>query len=168
MSQLSPEARANLGREAQSRGVDADWLVFAPKVPTKDRHLARLKLADLVLDTRIYNGHTTTSDALKAGVPVITLEGQHFASRVSTRILAAVGLPELITQSLEDYRALAVRLVSERDALSNLGQRLAAMRQDSSRFDTARFPRNLEGAYREMWRNLASDAQPRRITVRAP
>ena len=102
-------AEDNLNREAAARGIDPARVVFAGRIP-KDEHLARLECADLALDTRIYNGHTSTSDALWAGLPVLTLKGRHFASRVSASILAAAGIPELITECLEDYEALALRL----------------------------------------------------------
>jgi predicted O-linked N-acetylglucosamine transferase (SPINDLY family) len=102
-------AEENLRREAEARGIKSERLIFADRLP-KDEHLARLRFADLTLDTRIYNGHTTTSDALWAGVPVITLQGSHFASRVSSSVLSAIGLPEVVTHSLEEYEALAVQL----------------------------------------------------------
>jgi len=157
-------AERNLRREAEERGVGPERLVFGERLP-KDEHLARIGLADLALDTRICNGHTTTSDALWAGVPVITLQGSHFASRVSSSILTAVGLPELITHTLEEYESLAVGLSRNRDELHSIRQRLAKNRLTEPLFDTPRFAKNLEKAYREMWKIFLAGEAPRRIEV---
>jgi len=146
----SPAAENNLKREAEIRGVSADRLIFTRRI-VKPEHLARQRLADLVLDTRIYNGHTTTSDALWAGVPVVALEGDHFASRVSSSILRAIGLPELITRNLEDYEHLAVRLASQPEELKNLRQKLAKNRLTQPLFDTQLFAKTLEKLYKELW-----------------
>jgi len=145
----SPAAENNLKREAEIRGVSADRLIFTRRI-VKAEHLARQRLADLVLDTRIYNGHTTTSDALWAGVPVVALEGSHFASRVSSSILRAIGLPELITRNLEEYERLAVRLASQPEELKLLRQKLAKNRLTQPLFDTPLFARNLEKLYKEL------------------
>ena len=126
-------AEDNLRREAEARGVQSERLIFAKRLP-KDEHLSRLKFADLALDTRIYNGHTTTSDALWAGVPVITLQGSHFASRVSSSILSAIGIPDLITYSLEEYEALAIRLAHNPAELKEIRQRSAKNRLDMPLF----------------------------------
>jgi protein O-GlcNAc transferase len=157
-------AMRNLKAEAQARGVAAERLIFTDRLPN-DQHLARYRLADLVLDTRLCGGHTTTSDALWAGVPVVTLLGNHFASRVSASILSAVGLPELVTKTLEEYEALAFRLSQNRDELDILKANLADKRLNEPLFDTPRFVRNLEIAYRRMWANSLSGAPPSRIDV---
>lgn len=157
-------ASANLRAEAGRRGVAAERLVFAPKLP-KDEHLRRTALADLALDTRIYNGHTTTSDALWAGVPVVALEGRHFASRVSASCLRAVGLPELVTGSLEDYEALAVRLAGRPEELAAVRRGLADHRRTHPLFDTAGFARHLESAFETMWERHARGAPPAPIAV---
>jgi protein O-GlcNAc transferase len=149
-------AENNLKNQAQVRGVDGSRLIFAPHMP-KDQHLARYRLADLVLDTRICCGHTTTSDALWAGIPVVTMQGDHFASRVSASILRAVGLPELISHNLEDYEALALRLSRSPHELADLKSRLAHNRLTKPLFDTSRFVKNLEDAYRRMWESYLSD-----------
>jgi protein O-GlcNAc transferase len=151
-------------RNAARRKDHAERLVFAKKLP-KSEHLARQKHADLVLDTRICNGHTTSSDALWDGVPVITLQGTHFASRVSASLLNAVGLPELITHSLEEYEALAVRLANSRSELRTIREKLAKNRFTEPLFDTPRFGRNLEKAYKEMWKIFLAGEKPRRINV---
>jgi protein O-GlcNAc transferase len=157
-------AERNLRREAEARGVNCERLVFSGKLP-KDEHLARLRLADLALDTRIVNGHTTTSDALWAGVPAITVEGNHFASRVSASILSAIGLPELITHSLDEYQALAVRLAQDPAELHAIQKKLEKNRLTKPLFDTPRFARNIERAYKEMWKIFLAGEEPRQIEV---
>ncbi|NPA25397.1 MAG: tetratricopeptide repeat protein, partial [Deltaproteobacteria bacterium] len=143
--------QSNLCREAEKRGIDAKRLIFAPRVPTKAEHLARLQLADLALDTRIYNGHTTTLDALWAGVPVLTLKGAHFASRVSESNLNAVGLPEMVTGNLEGYRRRAIDLAHDSKSLAAIRQQLAENRQTHPLFNTEATVRKLEAAYRTVW-----------------
>jgi protein O-GlcNAc transferase len=157
-------AKTNLKREAAARGVDPDRLVFAAKVP-KDQHLARYRLADLALDTRTCGGHTTTSDALWAGLPVLTMQGKHFASRVSASLLSAIGMPELITRNLEDYEALALELAQHPGKLAGLEAKLASNRLSEPLFDTPRFVKNLEAAYRRMWEVHTSGHPPTHITV---
>lgn len=142
-------AMNNLKREAQAAGVDPARLVFAKPVPHAE-HLARLPLADLFLDTLPYNAHTTASDALWAGLPVLTAVGTTFAGRVGASLLYAAGLPELVTDSLDAYGALALRLSEDEAALAAIRARLARDRATCALFDTARFTRNLEAAYREM------------------
>ena len=137
----------NLCREAQARGVAPSRLVFAPFVESAAEHLARLKLADLFLDTLPYNAHSTASDALWAGVPVLTTAGDTFAGRVAASLLRALDLPELIADSLAAYEQLALRLAKDPAALRDLRARLARNRATSAAFDTARFTRNLESAY---------------------
>lgn len=143
-------AEANLRQHAGKRGVAPERLIFAGRLP-KDRHMARVALADLALDTRVYGGHTTTSDMLWAGVPVVSALGGHFPSRVGASLLKATGLDDLVVASLEDYRNLALRLSGDRAALTALRARVAAARERSPLFDTARFARHLEDAYTRMW-----------------
>jgi predicted O-linked N-acetylglucosamine transferase (SPINDLY family) len=165
LSRGNPLAEANLRSEAQRRGVEASRLVFAPRVPSKDDHVARLALADLGLDTRIYSGHSSTVDALLAGVPVVTLRGSHFASRGSASVLSAAGLPELITSSLAQYETTARRLALARDELTRLRGRLARHRATAPLFDPRRFARNIERAYGQMWAIFAAGQRPRPIDV---
>ncbi|MGD8614033.1 MAG: tetratricopeptide repeat protein [Desulfobacterales bacterium] len=157
-------ATKNLEREATRRGIDPQRLVFAEKLP-KAEHLARLKLADLALDTRIINGHTTTSDSLWAGVPVITLLGDHFASRVSASLLSAVGLSELIVDHLDAYERLAVRLANQPDELQQIKTKLAANRLTEPLFDTHTFVGHLETAYQKMWRIFTAGDAPQQFEV---
>lgn len=160
----NPTARGNLRIEAQNRGIDPDRLVFYER-QAKSAHLARLKKADLALDTRIVNGAATTSDALWSGVPVLTLKGFHFASRMSASILTAVGMPELIAHSIEAYENLAVQTALDPERMAGLRQKLAQNRLTKSLFDTGRSARNLEQAYKRMWQNFQSGATPRQFEV---
>jgi protein O-GlcNAc transferase len=155
---------ANLRREAAARGVAPDRLVFAPTL-SKPEHLARLRLADLFLDTHLVNAHTTASDALWAGVPLLTCPGGKFAARVAASLLTAVGLPELIAPDLPAYERLAVRLARQPEELRRLRDKLAAQRTTWPLFDTPRFVRNLERAFREMWDVWAAGEAPRSIEV---
>jgi protein O-GlcNAc transferase len=143
--------RENLRHEAESRGVDPRRLVFAPLAP-KPYHLARATLADLFLDTLVCNAHTTASDSLWAGVPVLTLPGETFASRVAASLVTAVGLPEMIVGDLDAYEERAFGLASDGAALAGLKARLGEGRARAPLFDTPRFARGLESAYEAMWR----------------
>jgi protein O-GlcNAc transferase len=159
-------AVANLAREAQARGVDPGRLVFAGRVPLGE-HLARHRVADLFLDTLPYNAHTTASDALWAGLPVMTCRGQAFAGRVAASLLRAVGLPELITRSLSEYEALALRLAEDATLLASMRAKLARNRLAAPLFDTRRFARHIEAAYTEMWVTWRNGEPPRNFAVKA-
>jgi hypothetical protein len=143
------EARDNLLREAQARGIEAKRIVFAPKADIAS-HLARLSLADLVLDTLPYNAHTTASDALWVGVPVVTCPGSTFAARVAASLLTAVGVTDTIAKSLDEYEAIALRLAQDAAARRALRERLVASRMSSPLFDAAGFARDLEALYERM------------------
>jgi predicted O-linked N-acetylglucosamine transferase (SPINDLY family) len=142
----SGDAKRNLRGEAERYGVRAERLVFAPRAPLVD-HFARHRAADLFLDTAPYNAHTTATDALWAGLPVLTRVGSTFAGRVGASLLAAAGLPELIATSSEDYEAKALRLTRDPSLLASFKQRLARDRRTSPLFDTERYCRDLETAY---------------------
>lgn len=139
-------ADANLRRAAARHGVDPARLVFAPRLELAE-HLARHACADLFLDTAPYNAHSTACDALWAGLPVLTCRGTAFAGRVAASLLTAVGLPELITETSEDYEALALALARDPARLAALGVRLAAGRATAPLFDTVRFARELEALF---------------------
>jgi len=158
--------RTNLVREASNRGIGGDRLVFAARVEYPE-HLARLKLADLFLDTLPFNGGTTVSDALWAGLPVLTISGNSYASRMAGSLLQAVGLPELITNNLLAYEQLAVRLASTVGELPALRARLAANRLTAPLFDTTRFCRHLESAYAMMWGRQQQGLDPMSFAVPA-
>ncbi|MES2473275.1 MAG: tetratricopeptide repeat protein, partial [Pseudomonadota bacterium] len=138
--------RANFRREAETRGIDPERLIFASRT-TPELHLARQQLADLFLDTLPYNAHTTASDALWAGLPLVTAPGRSFPARVAASILTAAGLPELVASDLESYETLALKLATDRGALAAVKEKLARNRRTTALFDTARFTRNLEAAY---------------------
>jgi predicted O-linked N-acetylglucosamine transferase (SPINDLY family) len=160
----NPWAEANLRKEAAARGVAPERLVFAPRATLAD-HLARQRVADLFLDTLPYNAHTTTSDALWVGLPVLTCAGGTFAGRVAGSLLRAIDLPELITRSLEEYEALARHLASNPARLAAIRAKLARNRLTTPLFDTDRFRRNLEAAYLEMWRRWQRGEEPRAFAV---
>jgi predicted O-linked N-acetylglucosamine transferase (SPINDLY family) len=148
----NPLAEANLKREMQSRGLDPARLLFAPELPLA-AHLGRLQLADLVLDTEPYNAHTTCSDALWVGVPVLTRTGDTFPSRVATSLLQAAGVPELATATAEAYVELAVALATRPNRLAALRQRLQSQRLSMPLFDSAAWTRDLENLFERMaWR----------------
>jgi predicted O-linked N-acetylglucosamine transferase (SPINDLY family) len=149
-------ATANLRREASRRGVDADRLVFAPRVPLP-QHLARHAVADVFLDTFPCNAHTTANDALFAGLPLITCEGHTFASRVSASQLHALELSELVTESLETYASLALALAEDRSRLGAYRLRLAAAREASPLFDSVGYARALEALLREALQATGAD-----------
>jgi protein O-GlcNAc transferase len=153
-------ATDNLRREAEQRGVSADRLVFAPKTLRNEDHLARLRLADLFLDTLYYNAHTTANDALWVGVPVLTCAGETFASRVAGSLLRAVGLPELIAHSPSEYEALALKLARDPNLLSEVKHKLARERATHPLFNTARFTRHIEAAYVGMWERAECGEPP--------
>ena len=150
LSDPGPTAKSNLRREAEARGVAPNRLVFAPFLPLPEDHLARLTLADLFLDTEPYNAHTTASDALWAGVPVLTVPGGTLASRVAASLLTAIGLSDMIADSPDAYEAKALHLGRDADALRAMKARLATNRETHPLFDTVRFTRNLESAFTTM------------------
>jgi predicted O-linked N-acetylglucosamine transferase (SPINDLY family) len=154
----------NLRMEAQARGIDPVRIVFASRLPL-DEHLARHRVADLFLDTLPYNAHTTASDALWAGLPVLTREGTAFAGRVAASLLHAIGLPELVTHSIEDYEALALRLARDPSLLQGYRNRLATNRLTHPLFDTERFRRHIEAAYLQMWEIWQRGEQPRSFAI---
>ena len=152
---------------AAAHRIETERLVFAPKLEIKADYLARLKLADMALDTRIYNGHVSTCDALWAGVPVLTITGGHFASRVSASILTALDIGEMITGSLEEYSATAVHFATDREDYLRLREKLARHRSTQPFFNTGRFVGHLESAYKEMWQAYRSGDHPLKIEISA-
>jgi predicted O-linked N-acetylglucosamine transferase (SPINDLY family) len=154
----------NLKREAESRGIASERLIFAPRLP-QEQHLARQRLADLFLDTLPCNAHTTASDALWAGLPVLTCIGTTFAGRVAASLLHAVGTPELVTDSVADYEAAAMELARDPARLAALKERLAKTRTDAPLFDTARYTRHLERAFTIMAERAASGQKPQDFAV---
>jgi len=158
-------AEGNLRNLAMQHGVLPNRLVFAEPLP-QDEHLARLQLADLLLDTQPYNAHTTASDALWAGVPVVTCSGDTFASRVAGSLLHAVGLPELITEDLEEYFELALMLSQDSVRYECLVSRLTSNRLTTPLFDIKRYAKHLEDLYRKMWVRYQSGAMPKTLDTK--
>jgi protein O-GlcNAc transferase len=158
------EVQDHLRREAANRGINPDRIVFAEQLPYAE-HLARLQLADLFLDTLPFNAGTTASDALWAGVPLLTCAGDAFAARMAGSLLRAIGLPQLVTSSLAQYEALAMQLAQSPGVLAELRVRLAANRRSAPLFDTARFTTHLEAAYLEMWRRNERGEAPATFNV---
>ncbi len=159
-------ATASLRREAERRGVATGRLVFAPRAALS-AHLARHAAADLFLDTFPYTAHTTASDALWAGLPLVTLQGETFASRVAASLLHAAGLPELVTDSLADYEALARKLATTPALLARLRGRLGRQNKALPLFDTDRFRRHLEQAYAAMHERAGRGEPPQTFEVQA-
>jgi len=165
LANAAANVRDNIAGEAVARGVAADRLVFAPRLPSFADHLARHRLADLFLDTLPYNAHTTANDALWAGLPVLTCVGNCFAGRVAASLVIAAGLPELVTRSTEDYEALALRLAAEPAQLQDLRRRLGKARASAPLFDMQRYTRHLEAAYRRMWDIWLAGDPPRAFAI---
>jgi predicted O-linked N-acetylglucosamine transferase (SPINDLY family) len=161
-------AMHNLAREAQLRGVPAERIVFAPPIAAADEHLARLTLADLFLDTLPYNAHTSASDALWAGVPVLTLLGNSFAGRAAASALNAVGLPGLVAHTPATYESMALSLARNPATLAELRAKLAHNRRASPLFDTPQFTRHLEAAFETMWTRHQQGEPPASFAVARP
>jgi protein O-GlcNAc transferase len=162
----NPKASENLRRAVERHGVASQRLIFAPKLSLPE-HLSRQRQADLFLDTLPYNAHTTASDALWAGLPVLTCLGSTFAGRVAASLLTAVGLDELITTSLSEYEMLARRIAEDRMFLTSIRTKLAHNRGTSPLFDTQRATRHIESAYHAMVDIWRRGERPRGIHVKA-
>ena len=165
LSSARSTAVDNLRREAQARGVEGSRLVFAPFLAEAEQHLARLSLADLFLDSLPYNAHAGGSDALWAGVPIVTCKGTTFAGRVGASLLIAIGLPDLIAEDLEAYEGLALKLAREPEKLASVKATLSRNRGTEPLFDTKRFTRDIEAAYLAMWERHQRGEAPAQMPV---
>ncbi len=161
-------AIGNLRQEAVARGVPAERLIFAKRTPLLSDHLARYRLADLFLDTLPYNAHTTASDALWAGLPVLTCLGQTFAGRVAASLLNAIGLPELTTTTLQAYEQTAVDVAAHPEKLTTIKRKLADNRLASPLFDTGLFTKHMEAAYSAMVERHQAGRPADHITIAKP
>jgi predicted O-linked N-acetylglucosamine transferase (SPINDLY family) len=161
LQQADATSAANLRREAERRGIDAGRLVFADRVASLPEHLARLRVADLFLDTFPYNAHATALDALWTGVPLLTCPGESFASRVAASLVRTVGLSELIANSPSQYEEKAVELAADPVRLGELRRKLAL--RDTPLFDTEHYTRNLEAAYEAIYERHHSGSPPAHI-----
>jgi predicted O-linked N-acetylglucosamine transferase (SPINDLY family) len=157
-------ASLNLRKAAEKRGVSPDRLIFAPRMDLGD-HLARHRTADLFLDTFPYNAHTTASDALWAGLPVLTCLGETFAGRVAASLLNAVGLPDLVSRSAAQYETLALDFARHPEKLAALKARVAQNKLAYPLFDTARFAGNIEALYSRMWQRHCAGLPPEHIEL---
>jgi protein O-GlcNAc transferase len=156
LTQGNAASRINLSKEAVRRGVDPGRIIFAPRIPDHAEHMARLTLADVFLDTYPYNAHATATDALMAGVPLITRSGRTFASRVAGSLLHAAGCPELIVETPDDYERMAVELALDEARLHNLKAKLRANVANPVMFDAVRYCRGLESTLLEMYQRHAT------------
>ncbi len=154
----------NLKASAEARGISPERLVFAKPMELPE-HLARHRLADLFLDTLPYNAHTTASDALWAGLPILTCLGETFAGRVAASLLNAVVLPELIERDLPDYEARAFHLAQDARELSALHAKLESNRLTAPLFNTPLFARHIEAAYKKMWERHIAALPPDHIQI---
>jgi predicted O-linked N-acetylglucosamine transferase (SPINDLY family) len=160
LSETDATVAANIRREAGKRDIDPARLVFAKRMPLVADHLARLRLADLFLDTLPANAHTNANDSLWAGLPILTQIGDCFAARVAASLLTAIGLPELITSSQEAYEALAVELATNPGKMASINKKLAVQRLSASLFDTQRYTRHLEAAYTTIYERCHAGLAP--------
>ena len=150
LMKLNDAAESNLRREAESRGVSASRLIFATRVPSVADHLARYRLAGLFLDTYPYNAHTTATDALRSGLPLVTLTGKSFQSRVATSILYAIEMPQLAKSTVDEYEEFAVEIALSPEKLWNLKNELAVKIPDASIFNSRFAAKRLETAFARM------------------
>jgi len=160
----NPTAGINLRKEAQTRGIDPNRVIFAKRMKLPE-HLARHKVADLFIDTLPCNAHTTASDALWAGLPILTCIGESFASRVAASLLNAIELPELITTTQEEYEAIAIELATNPVKLKAIKDKLERNRLTTALFDTPRFTKHIEAAYTQMYERYKADLPPDNIYI---
>ena len=157
-------SKANLTKEITQREVDADRLIFAESIP-RDQYLARYRVADLFLDTHPYNAGTTASDALKMGLPMVTYLGQSYQARMGASIVNALNLPELITNTPEEYESLAIELATNPDKLKAIKDKLASNLSTAPLFDTKLFTKNIEAAYTTIFERHHQGLGPDHIYV---
>ena len=157
-------AEVNLTKEIKARGVNPKRLIFGKRLE-RPEYMARYRVADLFLDTQPYNAGTTASDALKMGLPVLTLLGKSYQARMGASIVNAVNLPELITHSREEYESLAIELANNPQKLKKIKDKLAANLSTAPLYDTKLFTKNLESAYTQMYERYHQGLEPDHIYV---
>ena len=155
----------NLRSEAEKRGISNSRLIFAPRMTEKSDHMARIKLANLFLDTFPFNAHTTASDALRAGLPLLTLPGNSFASRVSASMLKNLNLQELIANSTGDYESIAISLANNPIKLEEIREKLFKASKTASIFNTDAYIKKLESAYQNVYQRSMKGLPPVSITI---
>jgi predicted O-linked N-acetylglucosamine transferase (SPINDLY family) len=156
---------SNLKNEAEKSGIDSKRLIFAPRLELREDHLNRIKLADLFLDTLPYNAHATTSDALQVGLPVLTRIGESFASRVAASLINSVDIPELITETQEQYEEIAIELAKDPEKLELIKEKLKRNLPISPLYDTPLYAKQIESAYEEMYDRYQNGLGPDHIYV---
>jgi predicted O-linked N-acetylglucosamine transferase (SPINDLY family) len=165
LSEANSVIISNLKQEAIKNGVEGDRLIFAPRLAFKEDHLSRMQLADLFLDTLPYNAHTTCSDALQMGVPVLTCIGNSFTSRVAASLLNAVNLPELITKTQDQYESLAIQLSTNSQKFTSIKDKLVNNLSTAPLFNSPMFTQYMELAYIEMYEKYCNGIKPEGINI---
>ena len=154
----------NLKLSIEKNGIDPNRLIFAENLKHED-HLQRIKFADLFLDTFPYNAHTTCSDALRVGIPVLTLKGNSFASRVAASLLNTINLNELIVTNIEDYKKLAIKIYSEKVYLDEIKKKIAINKKNSNLFKAEIYTKNIERAYKKAYQNYLEGIKPQNLEL---
>ena len=157
-------SQENLKLQIKNNGIDPSRLIFAENLKIED-HLQRIKFADLFLDTFPYNAHTTCSDALRAGIPVLTLKGKSFASRVAASLLNTINLNELITTNIEDYKKLAIKIYNEKTYLDEIKKKIAVNKKNSNLFKVEVYTKNIEKAYKKVHQNYLNGIKPQNFEL---
>ena len=165
LSEGNSTAVNNLKKEAKKNGVDENRIIFASRLTLREDHLNRIQLADLFLDTMPYNAHATTSDALQVGLPVLTCIGNSFSSRVAASLINSVNLPELITNTQEQYESLAIQLAKNPEKLKTIKEKLNNNLIKSPLYNTPLYVKHLESAYRTMYNRFHQELEPDHIHV---
>lgn len=165
LMKLNESAEKNLLNEAAERGIEPSRIIFATRVPHIEDHLARYRMADLFLDTFPCNAHSTASDVLRAGLPIVTCRGKAFAGRVASGLLETTGMPELITTTLADYEQLALKLATDKKALDKIRKKLKKNLKNTPLYDTSLYCHNLETAFTAMWKRCQQGLAPDHIVV---
>ena len=148
----------------KKNGIDPNRLIFAEHLKIED-HLQRIKFADLFLDTFPYNAHTTCSDALRVGIPVLTLKGNSFASRVAASLLSAISLNELIVTNIGDYKNLAIKIYNEKNYLDEIKKKIAINKKESNLFKVEIYTKNIEKAYKKVYQNYLEGIKPQNLEL---
>ena len=154
----------NLKMQAKNYKVNPERLIFADHLPL-DQHLSRLRLADLVLDTFPYNAHTTCSDSLRMGIPVLTLKGKSFASRVATSLLNSMNLSELVTEKLNDYEEMALKISNNPEMLDQLKDKILRNKESSNVFKPQIYTNNIEKSYKKVYQNYIDGLEPKNFKL---
>ena len=165
LEDFNQTAKKNLKEETKKNGIKPDRLIFIQGIPLLE-HLARHKVADLFIDTFPYTAHTTCSDALWSGLPVLTRIGESFSSRVASSLLNAIDLPELITNTEKEYEDLAVELATNPVRLKEIKDKLQKNRLTKPLFNTELYTKNLEAAFTKMYERYINNIPINNIEIK--